>query len=98
MIEFHVETKKGILRRSLRVSEIKEVRENLDGTALLRVTDFVEKGNYVAYDTVELYDDVMKDSLLEKYGKLQKIKAEWYEYKTAPIVVVSDRADICSQG
>ena len=31
------------------------------------------------------------NSLLEKYGKLQKIKAEWYEYKTAPIVVVSDK-------
>jgi len=26
----------------------------------------------------------------EKYGKLQKIKAEWYEYKTAPIIVTSN--------
>lgn len=30
------------------------------------------------------------DSLFEKYGKLQKIKAEWYEYKTTPIFVTSD--------
>lgn len=29
------------------------------------------------------------NSILEKYGKLQKVKAEWYEYKTKPIVVSS---------
>ncbi len=29
--------------------------------------------------------------LFEAYGKLQRIKAEWYEYKTKPIVVTSDR-------
>lgn len=28
--------------------------------------------------------------LLEEYGKLQKIKAEWYEYKTKPMAVVKD--------
>ena len=28
--------------------------------------------------------------LLEQYGKLQKIKAEWYEYRTSPIYVTSD--------
>jgi hypothetical protein len=27
------------------------------------------------------------NTVLEKYGKLQRIKAEWYEYKTTPIVV-----------
>lgn len=31
------------------------------------------------------------NSILEKYGKLQKVKAEWYEYKTAPIIVISDK-------
>lgn len=28
--------------------------------------------------------------LLEKYGNLQKIKAQWYEYRSSPIVVVED--------
>ena len=28
--------------------------------------------------------------LLEQYGKLQKIKAEWYEYRTSPIYVTAD--------
>ena len=30
------------------------------------------------------------NSLLEEYGKLQRIKAEWYEYLTKDIVVTSD--------
>lgn len=29
------------------------------------------------------------NELLEKYGKLQKVKAEWYEYKTKPIYIVN---------
>lgn len=28
--------------------------------------------------------------IIKEYGSLQKVKAEWYEYRTAPIVVVSD--------
>lgn len=32
------------------------------------------------------------NSLLSKYGALQKVKAEWWEYKTAPIVVTQDKA------
>ncbi len=31
------------------------------------------------------------DELLEKYGKLQKVKAEWYEYKTKPIYVTNNQ-------
>lgn len=30
------------------------------------------------------------DSILKEYGKIQKIKAEWYEYKTTPIIFTSD--------
>lgn len=30
------------------------------------------------------------DEYFEKYGSLQKIKAEWYEYKTKPVFVTSD--------
>lgn len=30
------------------------------------------------------------NELLEKYGKLQKVKAEWYEYKTKPIYITTD--------
>lgn len=34
----------------------------------------------------------VKDSLLAEYGLLQRIKAEWWEYHTTPIVVTSDSA------
>lgn len=30
------------------------------------------------------------DSLIKQYGKITKIKAEWYEYKTVPIFVTKD--------
>lgn len=29
--------------------------------------------------------------LIDTYGKLQRIKAEWYEYKTSPIIVTSNK-------
>ncbi|MBO5240972.1 MAG: hypothetical protein J6B56_06110 [Clostridia bacterium] len=75
MVEFHVETKKGIiLRRSLRVSEIKEVRENSDGTAFLRISDFDKNGNYFGFDTVELYNEVMKDIENEQCKHLSRFK------------------------
>lgn len=31
------------------------------------------------------------NSLLERYGALQKIKAEWYEYRTGPVIVTEDK-------
>lgn len=30
------------------------------------------------------------NSIFEEYGELKQIKAQWYEYKTSPIVVLSD--------
>ena len=74
MVEFHVETKKGILRRSLRVSEIKEVRENSDGTAFLRISDFEKNGHYFGFDTVELYNEVMKDIEHEQRKHLSRFQ------------------------
>lgn len=34
----------------------------------------------------------VSDEILERYGKLQRIKAEWYEYRTREIVVTSNAA------
>ena len=75
MIEFHVETRKGeILRRSIRVSEIRQVYENADGTATLRLSDFEKNGNYFGVDTVELYNEVMKDIENEQCKHLSRFK------------------------
>lgn len=42
------------------------------------------RGKYYYNELNSVYFGV-PDSVLKKYGKLQKIKAEWYEYKTAPM-------------
>ena len=34
----------------------------------------------------------MPQRFFDTYGKLQRIKAEWYEYKTTDIVVTSNQA------
>ena len=60
----------------------------------VRSTNFRTQSSSAGKDHQNQLDSVyfsVDNSLLEKYGKLQKIKAEWYEYKTAPIVVVSDK-------
>ena len=38
-----------------------------------------------------VYFSVSND-ILKKYGALQKIKAEWYEYKTNPIILTNDQS------
>ena len=40
-------------------------------------------------DITSVYFAVPK-RLLDDYGRLQKIKAEWFEYKTNPVIVVND--------
>ena len=60
----------------------------------VKSTNFRTQSSSAGKDHQNQLDSVyfsVDNSLLEKYGKLQKIKAEWYEYKTAPIVVVSDK-------
>lgn len=52
-------------------------------------TDSSSAGKDHQNDVASVYFSVDND-ILEHYGKLQKIKAEWYEYKTAPIVVTND--------
>ena len=46
------------------------------------------KKNY-RHDLTSVYFAV-PNRLLEEYGKLQKIKAEWYEYQTTPICITSN--------
>lgn len=52
-------------------------------------------GHQVQLDTV--YFSV-PESIFEEYGTLQRIKAEWYEYKTKPIVVVNTSSSTYGKG
>ncbi|MBR1676956.1 MAG: hypothetical protein IJ706_06595 [Clostridia bacterium] len=47
-------------------------------------------GNYHQNQLDTVYFSV-PDRYFEEYGNLQRIKAEWYEYKTTPIVVTSNK-------
>lgn len=51
-----------------------------------RTADHVD---YV-YDQISSVYFTIPNEYLESYGTLQRIKAEWYEYKTTPIVVTSN--------
>ena len=59
----------------------------------------VKQTNYRTGDFVDNVCDELNtvyftvaDDIFEKYGNLQKISAEWYEYKTKPVFVTSDMA------
>ncbi len=49
-------------------------------------------GDYVDYvcDEMQTAYFAVDEKYFQNYGALQKIKAEWYEYKTKPIFVTSD--------
>ena len=48
-----------------------------------------EHDNYV-YDQISSVYFTIPNEYLDNYGTLKRIKAEWYEYKTSPIVVTSN--------
>ena len=60
MIEYTTKTKNGtVLRRSIRVDEIRAVFENDDHTASLRVSEIRKNGDFSYFDTLEGYDQIM---------------------------------------
>lgn len=60
----------------------------------VRSTNFRTQSSAVGADHRNELNSVyfsVDNSILDKYGKLQKIKAMWYEYKTAPIIVTQNK-------
>lgn len=45
---------------------------------------------YYLYDNLDTCYFSVPEELFTKYGDINKIKAEWYEYKTQPVFVTSD--------
>ena len=71
------------------------VRDIATITLDVRNTNYRTMSSSMGKDMQNQMDSVyfsVDNSILERFGKLQKIKAEWYEYKTAPIVAISDEA------
>lgn len=52
-----------------------------------------ESSNYYDYDQVSMVYFSVPEEYFTNYGGLQKIKSEWYEYKTKPIFVTSDEGN-----
>lgn len=70
------------------VTELETISLDVRSTNYRTASSAAGKDHQNQLDSVYFSVD---NSVLEKYGKLQKVKAEWYEYKTAPIVVISDK-------
>lgn len=71
------------------VEELETIELNVHSTSY-RLDSASDKGAFHQHDIHSVYFAV-DNSVLEAYGKLQKIKAEWYEYKTAPIVITNSQ-------
>lgn len=71
-------------------SEVKE----LETITLQTHSTYYRTGEYAKdhrHDLTSVYFSV-PNRFFETYGALQKIKAEWYEYQTTPIVITSNSA------
>lgn len=82
----------GVSDESSVVSTLKSESEELE-TIVLNV----KHANYRTGDVVNYVQDELNtvyfavdEKYFSDYGSLQKIKSEWYEYKTKPIFVTSD--------
>ena len=76
-------------------STLTSVVRELETVSLdVRSTDYRTQSSQTGKDHQNQLSSVyfsVDNEILEKYGRLQKVKAEWYEYKTEPIITVSDK-------
>ena len=71
------------------IEELETISLTVKHTFFRSETSILGAGHQNQLDTV--YFTIPK-SYIEEYGKLQRIKAEWYEYKTKDILVTSNAA------
>lgn len=71
------------------VEQLETVRLNVNHTFYRSQTSELGAGHQNQLNTVYF---TVPQRLLDEYGRLQRIKAEWYEYKTKEIVVTSNEA------
>lgn len=71
----------------MRREDLETVSLSLDKTFYRTKTSSLGNGHQNQVDTVWF---TVPNRLIETYGRLQRIKAEWYEYRTRPVVVTSN--------
>lgn len=80
---------KSTLKGSAEMMETVEINGLLDRQTVYR-TD-MSNPNITSHNQVNGVYFALDDELVERYGKLQRIKAEWWEYRTTPIVVTNNQ-------
>lgn len=80
---------KSTLKGSAEMMETVEISGLLDRQTVYR-TD-MSNPNMTSHNQVNGVYFALDDELVERYGKLQKIKAEWWEYRTTPIIVTNNQ-------
>lgn len=75
MVEFTVLNSKNKIyyRIFIRTSEIREVIENADGTARLRLTDVSPKGDFASVHVAEKYEEAVKIIEDDQYRHLSRL-------------------------
>lgn len=80
-------SEQSTLKGSAEMMETVEISGLLDRQTVYR-TD-MDNPNITSHNQVNGVYFALDDELVERYGKLQRIKAEWWEYRTTPILVVN---------
>lgn len=80
---------KSTLKGSAEMMETVEISGLLDRQTVYR-TD-MSNPNITSHNQVNGVYFALDDELVVRYGKLQRIKAEWWEYRTTPIVVTNNQ-------
>lgn len=75
------------LSGSAELMEVVEINGLLDRQTVYR-TD-MSNPNVTSHNQVNGVYFALDDEIIQRYGKLQRIKAEWWEYRTTPILVVN---------
>lgn len=82
-------SEQSTLKGSAEMMETVEISGLLDRQTVYR-TD-MDNPNITSHNQVNGVYFALDDELVERYGKLQRIKAEWWEYRTTPIVVTNNQ-------
>lgn len=80
---------KSTLKGSAEMMETVKINGLLDRQTVYR-TD-MSNPNITSHNQVNGVYFALDDELVERYGKLQRIKAEWWEYRTTPIIVTNNQ-------
>lgn len=82
-------TAASTLKCAVKESEYIEIKGLIDRQTVYR-TD-MSNPNMTSHNQINSVYFSVPNKILEKYGKLQKVECEWWEYRTEPIIVTNNQ-------